>query len=497
MLKNEERNSERVLDILFAEGAINQSTITKIAKEAKNDRKIASELLVNQGLVSDEKIAQVISKASAIPLIDLSKEKIAREALGYLKPEEAEKNLVIPFYVDDRVLKIAIADLEIVSRNDPQLWQRLRRVSGKKIDLYIARFSDIKFALRHYGIKANTKMIKASQEESSKKPEKEAGILGILVTQDIVSPEEAQKIKYEAERKKIRIDDLITKKKIANEDELAKAYSSLYHYPFIKLRGVDIPYDTIAKFPEEISRRYHVISFEMLGSRVVKVATSKPYDPKVNELLDFVAEKNELEVDRYVTTESDIEEALNIYAAKAAAEMAKVESKSQAQEKKEERPTSLSQEQMTPVIKKEGEEAVAEVDIGRLLKEDIKSITALEDIIKQGSVPKIVAAIINFALFRRASDVHLQPGEKNVRVRYRIDGVLNDITNISSDMDPAIVSRIKILSKLRIDEKRIPQDGRFEVVFGEKSVDIRVSTLPTTHGEKIVLRLLDTSAGTY
>ena len=140
---------------------------------------------------------------------------------------------------------------------------------------------------------------------------------------------------------------------------------------------------------------------------------------------------------------------------------------------------------------------VAEADIGRLLKEDIKSLGGLEDIIKKGSVPMIVAAVVNFALSRRASDVHIQPTEKNIRLRYRIDGVLNDIVNIPLDIHPAIISRIKILSKLRIDEKRIPQDGRFEVVFGKRSVDIRVSTLPTTHGEKMVLRLLDTSSGTF
>ncbi|MCX6811546.1 MAG: type II/IV secretion system protein [Candidatus Berkelbacteria bacterium] len=498
MLKKEERSGERVLDILFAEGAIDQSTISKITEEARNRNRAVSQILLNQEKVSDEQVALAISNASGIPYIDLAKEKIAREALGYLKAEAAQKNLVIPFYVDDKILKIAIADLEIVSRNDPQLWQRLRRISSKKIDLYIAKFSDIKFALRHYGIKENTKMIKATEEKSQNTtPKKEEGILGILVTQDIISPEDAQGLKTEAERKKIRIEDLITEKKAVTEDELARAFSSLYHYPFIKLRGMDIPYDVIAKFPEEISRRYRVIAFEMLGARVVKVATSRPYDSQVNELLNFVAEKNELEVDRYITTESDIEEALNIYEAKAAEEAAKIAHEAKPQAQLEEKPAPLPQEKIMGAVDKEGEEAVAEADIGRLLKEDIKSLAALEDIIKQGSVPKIVAAIINFALFRRASDVHIQPGEKIVRVRYRIDGVLNDITNISLDMHPAIVSRIKILSKLRIDEKRIPQDGRFEVVFGDKSVDIRVSTLPTTHGEKVVLRLLDTSSGTY
>jgi type IV pilus assembly protein PilB len=481
MLKN------KVLDILFAEGAIDQDEITKITAEAKKNNQTASQELLDQGIISEEKIAQAISKASAIPYIDLSQEKIDQKALAYLKADEAKKNLAVPFYIDDYVLKIALADLEIVNRNDAQLWPRLRSASGRKIDLYIAKCSDIKFGLSHYDREDNTKMIKATQVESPKKSKKEAGILGILITQDIISPEEAQKLKNEAGRKKIRIDDLIMEKKMADEDQLAKAYSSLYHYPFIKLKGKDIPYEVIAKFPEEVSRKYRVIAFEMLGSRVVKVATSRPYDSRVNELLEFVAEKNELEVDRYVATESDIEEALGGY------------------EQKTENPPAgeagSKQKTVSPaeqdLASQNSQAPVAEADIGRLIKEDVKNLDTLEDIIKQGSVPKIVAAIINFALFRRASDVHIQPAEKNVRIRYRIDGVLNDITNISLEMDPAIVSRIKILSKLRIDEKRSPQDGRFEVVFGDKSVDIRVSTLPTTRGEKMVLRLLDTSSGMY
>ncbi|MBU2595498.1 Flp pilus assembly complex ATPase component TadA [Patescibacteria group bacterium] len=490
MLKNKKRDSERVLDVLFAEGAIEESAIAKISDEIKKTGETASEILLRKGKISEQDLSLAISKSSGIPLIDLAKEKISREALSLLDANKAKKNLTVPFYLDDKVLKVAVADLAIVEKNDPRLWQRLRRISGRKIDLYIAYFSDIKFSLKHYGLKKNSQMIKAFKETKNdpKAPKKEEGILGILITQDLIQPEEAKKLKTESERKKIRIDDLLLEKKIVDEDELAKAYSSLYQYPFIRLRGKDILYEVITKFPEEISRKYKVIAFEILGARVVKVAVARPFDPQVDELLKFVADKNELEVDRYITTESDIEEALKIYELPADSSQQTAPSSQQ---------TATSQKQEAGSRKLEADLPTADTDIGRLLKEEIKNIDQLEEIIKQGSVPKIVAAIINFALFRRASDVHIQPGEKNIRVRYRIDGVLNDITNLSLDMDPAIVSRIKILSKLRIDEKRIPQDGRFEVAFAEKSVDIRVSTLPTTHGEKVVLRLLDTSSGLF
>ncbi len=132
-------------------------------------------------------------------------------------------------------------------------------------------------------------------------------------------------------------------------------------------------------------------------------------------------------------------------------------------------------------------------DIGGLLDKDIFSEGDLAEIVGQGYIPKIVAGIINFALNRKASDIHIEPQSKMLRIRCRIDGVLIDIAKTQLSLHPPIISRIKILSKLKIDETRIPQDGRFGVVFKDKEVDVRVSCLPTVHGEKVVLRILDKS----
>jgi len=112
-----------------------------------------------------------------------------------------------------------------------------------------------------------------------------------------------------------------------------------------------------------------------------------------------------------------------------------------------------------------------------------------------GSVPKAVAAIINFALVKKASDIHAEPTPKYLRVRCRIDGILEDIVNLPISMHPPFISRVKILSKLKIDESRVPQDGRFDIRFKDREVDVRVSTLPTVHGEKLVMRVLDKSQG--
>ncbi|MFA5927226.1 MAG: ATPase, T2SS/T4P/T4SS family [Patescibacteria group bacterium] len=135
-------------------------------------------------------------------------------------------------------------------------------------------------------------------------------------------------------------------------------------------------------------------------------------------------------------------------------------------------------------------------DIGLLLGgTEVNEISILDKIVKEGYVPKIVAAVIDFGLHSKASDVHLEPGSKHLRLRYRVDGVLQEAIKMPLNFHPPIIARIKILSKLKIDESRIPQDGRFDLVFKGREVDVRVSMLPTVNGEKVVMRVLDKDQG--
>jgi len=140
-----------------------------------------------------------------------------------------------------------------------------------------------------------------------------------------------------------------------------------------------------------------------------------------------------------------------------------------------------------------GSGSLEDTDLGSLLETDVTSSEMMQAIIKEGYVPKIVAGIINYCLNQKVSDVHIEPQAKSLRIRSRIDGVLTEIAKLELSLHPPIVSRIKILSKLKIDETRIPQDGKFEVSFKDRGVDVRVSSMPTVHGEKIVLRILDKS----
>ena len=136
-----------------------------------------------------------------------------------------------------------------------------------------------------------------------------------------------------------------------------------------------------------------------------------------------------------------------------------------------------------------------EQNLDKMLGGPVSDISMLQEAVSSGMVPRILAVLIAFAAQSKASDIHLEPGEQALRVRFRIDGVLQEIAKLPVELVPPVVSRIKILSRLKIDETRLPQDGRFQVVTGEREIDLRVSTLPAVYGEKVVLRLLDKAEG--
>lgn len=146
-------------------------------------------------------------------------------------------------------------------------------------------------------------------------------------------------------------------------------------------------------------------------------------------------------------------------------------------------------------LAREQQNNLEDQDLDRLLKQPIHSAEDLAKVFKSGFIPEIVAATLFLAIQMKASDVHVEAGAETVRVRFRVDGILHDVIRVPHFLHAPLISRIKILSKMKIDEQRVPQDGRFDVVIDKRQVDLRVSTLPTVHGEKIVMRLLDKSEG--
>jgi len=209
---------------------------------------------------------------------------------------------------------------------------------------------------------------------------------------------------------------------------------------------------------------YKFVPFELNGD-VLKVAITDPTNLAALEALEFLSQKKKYRIEIYIMSQSSFQAAF--------------------------RKSSTLKTEVTQALKQ-----VVDIEQADAISKPIKVLEKENvTLIEEGPITKIVDVIIRHAIEARASDIHIEPSEQELRVRYRIDGVLHSSLILPKTIHPAVISRIKILSNLKIDEQRLPQDGRFHADVEDKSIDFRVSTFPTVTGEKIVLRILDKSTG--
>ncbi|MDD3487464.1 MAG: GspE/PulE family protein [Candidatus Moranbacteria bacterium] len=228
----------------------------------------------------------------------------------------------------------------------------------------------------------------------------------------------------------------------------------------INWEHIKIPSEVIKLVPYEAAKKYNFIPFEKDG-KVLRVAVNDMDDVEVQNALQFLAEKNQLSVEMIPISIDNFQSALANYTNPAFTIAQALETIGES-EKPEEDPKEEKEDEFT---------------------------------IQEAPVAKIVEVILRNAIEGSASDIHIEPLEDNVRVRYRLDGILHNSLTLPKKIGPAIASRIKILSNLKIDEKRKPQDGRFRITESKKQIDFRVSTLPVSLGEKVVMRVLDKEKG--
>ncbi|HYV34006.1 MAG TPA: GspE/PulE family protein, partial [Candidatus Limnocylindria bacterium] len=253
---------------------------------------------------------------------------------------------------------------------------------------------------------------------------------------------------------------LIISQKILDEEDLTKAKAAFFNMPYIDLRQIQVKPEVLSLIPEEPMKFYNFVPFELSG-RNLKVAITNPSNLAAFEALEFLGQKQNLQVQLYLASESSV---------------AIISGKKQN-------------------LKKVVGEALKNLQTNEAvnLKPVIEKKETAAKVIEEAPIIKIVEVILTNAIEANASDIHIEPSEKDVRVRYRIDGILHTSLMLPKNVQASIITRIKILSNLKIDESRLPQDGRFHMEAAKKSVDLRVSVLPLINGEKIVMRILDKS----
>ena len=246
---------------------------------------------------------------------------------------------------------------------------------------------------------------------------------------------------------------------------LVKTRSADLRIPFIDLVGREISVEILKEIPEDAANFYKFIPLNR-DKNILEVGMVNPDDLKAKEALRFITRQSGLETKIFIITPTGFKNVLKQYRT------------------------------LRGEVKKALEELEEELETeGKIRPFQGRAEEIARQIVAEAPITKIVAVILRHAIEGRASDVHIEPIEDNVKVRFRVDGILYTSLILPKDIQLAIVSRIKILSNLKIDETRVPQDGRFHTVVGGKKIDFRVSTFPTMGGEKVVLRILDPSAG--
>jgi len=280
-----------------------------------------------------------------------------------------------------------------------------------------------------------------------------------LVKKGILDKEAARKILKIADVSGRSAEELLYEERAADEEEVAKVKSGFLNIPYKKVDPEFIPDELIKLIPYETSRTYKFIPIEKKDDMLV-IGMLNPQDERAQNALKFIAQRERLSLGvylvlpsvlrgvwkRYVPYEGEIQTALK--------ELGKVES---------------------------GQEVVG-------LEEGLHSA-------EEAPIIKIVASTLRQAVDVLASDVHIEPQRSRLRIRFRVDGELHEVASLPVGLSRPIVSRVKVLARLRLDETRIPQDGRFRTVIFGRDIDFRVSTFPTPTGEKVAIRVLDPTTG--
>ncbi|MDD4664765.1 MAG: GspE/PulE family protein [Candidatus Pacebacteria bacterium] len=290
-------------------------------------------------------------------------------------------------------------------------------------------------------------------------------LLDELLKEKLITKEEHSKYLAELQSSNKSEEKIILENELVTEDKLSEIKGKLLNVPVFENAGfAQISNDVLALIPEE-SAKYYKIAPLRLVEDTFEVGMVNPEDIKAKEVILFLARQSNFKTKIYLISENDFQEVLRKYR-----DIAEVVGEALSE---------LREDEKSEMIVLDDDEST-----------DVSAI--LED---QAPVIKMVSAILRHGIEEKASDVHIEPVENEVRVRVRVDGILYDTLKIPLGIHGAIVARIKILSRLRIDEARMPQDGRFSTKIGGKQIDFRVSTFPTKLGEKIAIRILDPTEG--
>ncbi len=277
----------------------------------------------------------------------------------------------------------------------------------------------------------------------------------VLLERSLITEEQLKKVKEDSKKEAIPLGKLLIRSGVVSEEDYTHAMSEILGVPYINLTNYLVDAGTINCIPENIARKHKVIPVFKIGDTLTIAMT----DPKDIMVIDDLTRRSKCEIELVLAGESAILSAIDQYYG-----------------------VTGSVDEVIKDIDKETKKETTPLEL------DSKKLSEMAE---EAPVIKLVNLIIIQAVKDRTSDIHIEPEEGALKVRFRVDGILHEMFSPPKHLEPALMSRIKVLSKMDISEKRKPQDGRFNLKIENRDIDMRVSSFPTIYGENIVIRILD------
>lgn len=291
--------------------------------------------------------------------------------------------------------------------------------------------------------------------------------LNQLVQQGKLAQEDADRIEAQASESGKSLEDVARDTGVSTTDILA-AKGGYFGLPTRAIDPKAISFDVLNQIPEESARHYRFVPIGMADG-ALEIGVVEPDNVEAKDALQFISAKTGLPYKLFLISQNDFDKVIENY-------------------------QGLSGEVTEALSDLESELSAEQQKMMRQRRQEIEGGEA-ETIVEDAPVTKIVATVLNHAVEQNASDIHIEPTDELLKIRFRVDGVMSTNLTLPMNVHPAVIARIKILSNMKIDEKRKPQDGRFSAHIGGRKIDFRVSTFPAYYGEKVVMRILDPEKG--
>ncbi len=291
---------------------------------------------------------------------------------------------------------------------------------------------------------------------------KKTDFADFLVTEKYLTAKQLEELRQQGEVEHRGVEEVILERGAISTEKLLKAKSKFFNFPAVDLGRESLQDDVLKLVPLDLAQYYQIVPFKREGNNVW-LALVHPENFKAMEAMEVLARQSGWKPVYAITSNESLMQILRQY--------------------------STLMSEVGEALK------MTEKEEQKYLSEDTKEAVDFEQVIKAAPVSKMVSVILRHAVEQGSSDVHIEPGEADTRVRFRIDGVLHTLLTLPKYIHSAVISRIKVLANLKIDETRIPQDGRIRLKIMGKVIDFRVSTFPVVGAEKVVMRILDPTTG--